>query len=544
MESQGTAIEGVPAELVVKSLEGASLPLPGFLKLAGAASDLLRTGVTRTPLYIARQIYKESMAATFTGGLRYGPFRAVLESGKEYGRMMRGKSETQAKLIEKGLMQSQIFSGSPDDLQKIALQLAKGGDQSTINKVFSALDRAAINADAATRALVYDNAIKNGLSEVEAEHMAREYINFSKRGSNAAVQYASRLIPFLNAQIQSLNVLYKAMTGKMPFEEALSIKRKFYNNAMLLFATGLVYAMAMEDDEYFKNARPRDKYTNFFLHLPGVEEPIKIATPFEAGYFFSLAVAAVDGMKRETNNAEQFAALRDLFLQSIPGYSSMGVPQIVKPVFEVWTNKNFFTGAPIESLRLKNMDITQRYTESTTEMAKALSRAVPVLSPIQIEHIVRGYLGVVPLAAAAMANSVIPAAERGERPTTRASELPLIGSAFQRKMGGAQADEVFDLAEAAFQSRTTFNNMLKEGRKDDAKAFREEHKVDLASAIDAGQYRQLVGRLNADIRRTQNRTDLTGDEKRARLDRLEDAKTKAAKDFLTRYRAREERLGG
>lgn len=544
VESQGTAIEGVPAELVVKSLEGASLPLPGFLKLAGAASDLLRTGVTRTPLYIARQIYKESMAATFTGGLRYGPFRAVLESGKEYGRMMRGKSETQAKLIEKGLMQSQIFSGSPDDLQKIALQLAKGGDQSTINKVFSALDRAAINADAATRALVYDNAIKNGLSEVEAEHMAREYINFSKRGSNAAVQYASRLIPFLNAQIQSLNVLYKAMTGKMPFEEALSIKRKFYNNAMLLFATGLVYAMAMEDDEYFKNARPRDKYTNFFLHLPGVEEPIKIATPFEAGYFFSLAVAAVDGMKRETNNAEQFAALRDLFLQSIPGYSSMGVPQIVKPVFEVWTNKNFFTGAPIESLRLKNMDITQRYTESTTEMAKALSRAVPVLSPIQIEHIVRGYLGVVPLAAAAMANSVIPAAERGERPTTRASELPLIGSAFQRKMGGAQADEVFDLAEAAFQSRTTFNNMLKEGRKDDAKAFREEHKVDLASAIDAGQYRQLVGRLNADIRRTQNRTDLTGDEKRARLDRLEDAKTKAAKDFLTRYRAREERLGG
>ena len=148
-----------------------------------------------------------------------------------------------------------------------------------------------------------------------------------------------------------------------------------------------------------------------------------------------------------------------------------------------------------------------------TELAKALSKAVPILSPIQIEHIVRGYLGIAPLAAAAMINGAVPTPERGERPTARASDLPFIGSAFQRKMGGAQADEVFDLAEAAFQARTTFNTMVKEGRREEAKAYREENKVELASAIDAGQYRQLVGRLNSDIRRTQNRTDLTGDEK-------------------------------
>lgn len=544
VESNGTAIEGIPAELVVKSLEGAHMPLPAFLKLGGAAADLLRAGVTRTPLYIARQLYREPMAMAFTGGLNYGPFRAVLEAGKEYVRMMRGNSEAQAKLIEKGLIQSNVFSGDVDDIRKIALQLAKGGDQTTIDRVFGALDRAAINADAATRALVYDNARKNGLSEVQADMVTMESMNFYKRGLSPTVQYANRLIPFLNAQIQGLNVLYKAMTGQMPFEEALNIKRKFYNNAMLLFATGVVYAMAMEDDEYFKNARPRDKYTNFFLHLPGVEEPLKIATPFEAGYFFSLAVAAVDGMKRETNNAEQFAALRDMFLSSVPGYTSMGIPQIAKPVFEVWSNKNFLNGAPIESMRLKNMEVQDRYTASTTELAKALSRAVPILSPVQIEHIARGYLGIAPIAAAAMANEAVPTAERGERPTSRASELPFIGSAFQRKMGGAQADEVYDLAEAAFQARTTLNTRIKEGRAEEAKELREDRKVELAMATQAGQYRQLVGRLNADIRRTQNRTDLTGDEKRARLDKLEEAKLAAAKRFLESYRKTEDRLGG
>jgi hypothetical protein len=219
------------------------------------------------------------------------------------------------------------------------------------------------------------------------------------------------------------------------------------------------------------------------------------------------------------------------------------VPQIVKPGFEVFTNKNFLTGAPIESMRLRNMETADRYTESTTELAKAMSRALPILSPVQIEHIVRGYLGIAPIAAAAMINGVVPTPERGERPTTRASELPFLGSAFQRKMGGAQADEVYDLAEAAFQARQSYNERLKTGRAEEAKEFREERKVELAMAAQAGQYRQLIGRLNADIRRTQNRTDLNGEEKRARLDMLEQAKLDAANRFLQRYRDVENRLG-
>jgi hypothetical protein len=66
---------------------------------------------------------------------------------------------------------------------------------------------------------VYENALANGLSEVEADFMTMESMNFYKRGLSPSVQYASRMIPFFNAQIQGLNVLYKAATGKMPFEE-------------------------------------------------------------------------------------------------------------------------------------------------------------------------------------------------------------------------------------------------------------------------------------------------------------------------------------
>ena len=540
VDTKGTLAEGIPAELVVQSLEGASLALPGFLKLGGVAADLLRAGVTRTPLYIARKLLREPMAASFTGGLNTNAFSSVFKAGAEFLRMSTGSSDAQAKLIEKGLIQSNIFAGDMSDMKKMALQLASGKDQNALEKVLAAADRYAMRADAATLALVLKNAEANGLSEVEADMATMESMNFYKRGLSPTLQYASRLIPFFNAQIQGLNVLVKAARGNMPFEEQQQIKRKFFNNALLLTATGLVYAMAMEDDETFRNARPRDKYSNFFLPIPGVDEPLKMPIPFEAGYFFSLAVAAVDGMRAETDGKAQWQAIRDLFLGSIPGYSSMGFPQIAKPAFEVWSNKNFLTGGPVESLRLQGMNPEERYLATTTELAKQMSKAVPILSPIQIEHLVRGYLGVLPLAAAAGANSLFEREGKGEKPEGRASDLPLVGSAFQKKYGGADADVVFREAKEAEQTRNTLNKMIKEGRREEAIEFRDANRAELALASVAGQYRQVVGRINEDIRRTQERTDLNAQEKRARLDALEKAKQDRADAFLKAQRRIEE----
>jgi hypothetical protein len=540
VETKGTLAEGIPAELVVQSLEGASLALPGFLKLGGVAADWLRAGVTRTPLYIARKLVREPMAAAFTGGLNTNAFSSVFKAGAEFLRMSTGSSDAQAKLIEKGLIQSNIFAGDMSDMKKMALQLASGKDQNVFEKVFAAADRYAMRADAATLALVLKNAEANGLSEVEADMMTMESMNFYKRGLSPTLQYASRLIPFFNAQIQGLNVLAKAARGNMPFEEQQQIKRKFYNNALLLAFTGLAYAMAMEDDETFRNARPRDKYSNFFMPIPGVDEPLKLPIPFEAGYFFSLAVAAVDSMRAETDGKAQWQAIKDLFLGSIPGYSSMGMPQIIKPALEVWTNKNFLTGGNVESLRLQGLDTEERYLATTTELAKQMSKAVPILSPIQIEHLVRGYFGVLPLVAVAGANSLFEREGKGEKAAGRASDLPLVGTAFQKKYGGADADVVFREAQEAMEARTTLNKMISEGRREEALEYRDKNRAELAMASAAGQYRQVVGRINADVRRTQERNDLTPEEKRLRLDALDKAKQDRADAFLRMQRRAEE----
>jgi hypothetical protein len=537
VETDGTIMGGIPAELVVQSLEGAHLTLPSFLKLGGMAGDLLRSGVTRTPLYIMRQLIRDPMAATFTAGLNYGPLSAIYKATKEFVKMQSGNSATAAKLIEKGLVQSQIFNGAPDDLSKFALQLASGKDQNALDSLLAMADRAAMSADAATRALVYENAIANGLSEVEADMMVMESMNFNKRGLSPTVQYASRLIPFFNAQIQGLNVLYKAATGKMPFEEQQRIKQKFFNNGMMLMATGLVYAMAMQDDEYYKNAKPKDRYSNFFLHIPGVKEPLKIPIPYEAGWFFSAAVATVDAMVGEVDTKQQLDALKDMFLGSIPGYSSAGVPQIAKPVFEVWTNKNFFSGNNIESVGMQNKRTEDRYVAATTEMAKAMSRAAPILSPVQIEHIVRGYLGVMPIAAMAAANELFTKESSVEKPERRLTDMPVIGSAFQKQYGGADIDVVYKLAQDAMETNTSFNALKKTGTPEDIREFREEHKAELRAAPLAGTFKQNMARLKLQEDLITNRMPLTPEEKRARIDKLDQARQEMAENFMKRIKA-------
>jgi hypothetical protein len=301
-------------------------------------------------------------------------------------------------------------------------------------KALGRFEAMGMEADALTRRAQYNSYIEQGLSEMEATLLSLESMNFNKRGASPSIHVANALIPFFNAQIQGLNVLYKAATGQMPFEEQQRIKQKFFNNAMLLVGTGVLYAMAMEDDEYFRNAKPKDKYSSFFIPIPGVDEPFKLPIPYEAGWFFSLAVAAVDAMKAETDGKQQFDALRDMFLMSIPGYSSKFMPQIIKPAFEVYSNKNFYTGSDIESQRMQDKTIAERFNVSTTEVAKSMSKMLPMLSPIQIEHISNGYFGQLPLIIAAAANGLFRKETQGEAPEKRIQTCRLLVARSRRSM--------------------------------------------------------------------------------------------------------------
>jgi hypothetical protein len=172
-----------------------------------------------------------------------------------------------------------------------------------------------MEADAATRRAQYDSYIRQGLSQMEATVMALESMNFNKRGLSPSMHIAASMIPFFNSQVQGLDVLWRAASGQLPMSKRLDIQGKLLRRGSLLMATAVAYALMMQDDEAYKNARPDEKYGNFFIRIPGLDEPIKFPVPFEVGYIFKGITEAMVNIMANKNGGEEawkaFKAVED-----------------------------------------------------------------------------------------------------------------------------------------------------------------------------------------------------------------------------------------
>jgi hypothetical protein len=192
---------GVPADVLVKGMEGIPTQMPGMLRLLGMPATFLRKAVTASPLYAARQLFRDSLAAPILVGADFVPVIGALRQ--------LGKSATRETLERRGITGGQIFTGSSEDISKILRDIAD--DKSGWVQAFGKLEAINMEADATTRRAQYNSYINQGLSEMEATLMSLESMNFNKRGASPSVHMANSLIPFFNAQIQGLNVLYKAI---------------------------------------------------------------------------------------------------------------------------------------------------------------------------------------------------------------------------------------------------------------------------------------------------------------------------------------------
>ena len=76
------------------------------------------------------------------------------------------------------------------------------------------------------------------------------------------------------------------------------------------------------------------------------------------------------------------------------------MPQIFKPISDLYANKDSFTGAPIETAGMEALSKAERKAENTSPLAIALAPVLNValpekgeLSPIQVDYAIKGYFG-------------------------------------------------------------------------------------------------------------------------------------------------------
>jgi len=520
-----TDAAGVPAELLVKGLEGVNTSLPNAVKMMNIPANLLRKWVTRNPAYALRQVVRDPLNAVFTTGLDTIP---ITSSMKEIVNMWRGKSEGETILQRRGILGGQVLTGTDEDKKKIMNDILSG--KKGWDYRMAQLDQLAIQGDAATRVVMYNNFIKQGLSEIEATLATLESMNFSKRGISPSLFALSTMVPFMNAQIQGLNVLYQAFTGKMPFNEKLKVKQKLMQRAFMMAGFTMLYASMMQDDEAYQNANDDEKYGNWFFPNPFGEEHIKVPIPFEVGLLFkAIPEALVNTMFGDAKARDTVSAIGKMAWNSIP----ISGPQGVKPLLEVAINYSFFTGRAIDSDRMMQYEPGERYGERTTEIAKLVGGALNI-SPNRIEYLIRGYTGSLPIALASMANPIIRSGETGEQPESRgllSSETPLIGSFFQAKDAGGLINKAYKDMNEIVQTKQTYDKMMEEGREKEADAYATANADIIGMGTMAGSFRKKMGELTKAERNVRADSSLNGAEKRAELDAIRQDKIALAKEF-------------
>jgi len=519
---------GIPADLVVKGMEGIKTTIPAVVQLLGVPADILRTFVTRNPTYALRQVVRDPLNAWLTTGTDATP---VLSSFKELAKMVAGRSEVEKELMAAGAITSNVFSGDQRDMAKFLKDVSAG--KSGWDKAMSRLDALALQGDAATRAVVYKDSLAKGMTKQQALLRTLESMNFSRRGVSPSMQMLSVLIPFFNAQIQGLDVLYRAFKGDMPFSEQLKIRQKLVARGVMLAAGTMAYAMMMEDDEAYKRAKPEERLANWFVYIPGVDEPVRVPIPFELGYLFKALPEAVYNMAFSDEKASKsMEGMAKLLALSNP----FALPQAVKPLTEAVLGKSFYSG-DIESEReKKTMMPAERYRESTTEVSKLLGQVTGKVgvSPITLDYLMRGYTGPLGIAIVQLANPLLNTEAEAAiaKPSTKASKLPFIGGIFQPVEGRGTLDEAYAEMVEIQQIKGTYNRLVSEGRRAEANAFAQEYATKLSMASTSGFVQKQLGEFAKQERRIIAHPTMSQEEKDARLAQIDKAKMTYARRFL------------
>jgi hypothetical protein len=474
----------LPSKYDVMAFKDLNAPKAGWLLQMGAFSNVLRKAITALPNFALKQVTDDVQRAIMTSGVK-NPGALLRMSLANFGKYamaeLRGIEHPDvAEFGAMGLTGEYDFeAGKPASSLLKDLGYKPRGKFGTLMHRLDGITRA---SDLAVRKAIYDQSMKETNDDVLlSQTRAREFINFRRRGNSAFVGAMVTTIPFFNAYVQGMDVLYRAASGKDSSSSVgrAQARRMFWQRAAILTAMASVYALGKDDDdEVYKEMDLRTRDSNWIIG------GVKIAVPGEIGAIFKvIPERVVEYMKRQGTPEEQTAweatrtALTYIFEQY--GGRMTPVPQAVKPLLEAWANKSFLTGRPLEGFHHGTMDPSMRVTEGTSELAKAIANfskdTVGVeVSPIMIDNALRGYFG----STAALVTTVTDSLLNPTRVDRPLHKWALLSNYMFDPVGNRRMTEFYEERESLSKANSTLNELMKTDM-DRAVAYAESHQDEL-----------------------------------------------------------------
>lgn len=451
-----------------EGMETVALPL---FKDLSKATNFLRQSIVLNPLFSLSQLSQDSFAAMLTSGLK-NPLMIPIEVVRQFSSILLGTNATGKYLARSGVVGVNDYSSA---VQNNNLAVATGlKSKSMLQKLLTPLEKFSMASDNAVRQALYNRTLLEtggkrqkdgsvvGGDEAAAMERAFEIINFKRSGANGLVNVGKQLVPFFGAYLQAMNVTAKVLAGRSitPTERAAAYKTLMWNTMMVTALAFMYSAMVAGDDDYEKmDPQVRDKH----LLIPGTGFMLPLRNDFtmfpklaaEYSYLMMTDNGYTDGKKVRRAMSE---ALANAVL------SPTVVPQFLKPAVEVGINHNFFTGRDLVGKGIAGRDTEAQYTASTSELGKLLGK-LGILSPVAIDHLIKGYAGSVgglTLMAtnALMSDEGVPKPEKSDRDVLR--QIPGMGTFFASEYGNAMKNDFYELREEVGKAVNTLNAYKKE----------------------------------------------------------------------------------
>jgi hypothetical protein len=364
------------------------------------------------------------------------------------------------------------------------------------------------------------------MNHAEASLQARDLMDFSMQGSFTSIRFLTQVVPFANARLQGM---YKL--GRSAKENPARFSAVVGAAAVISLSLLAMY----HDDDDWKKREDWDRNNFWWFKFGGTA--FRIPKPFEIGAIATLAERGFELAFEKEMTGKRF---RQQVMTLLGDNLSMNpVPQMVKPILEVYSNKNSFNERPIESMGMERLKSEYRFNDRTSMTARAASTALnsvtglvgkESLSPVQIDHMLRGYFGW-------LGSFIVGAGDVVMRPATNQATHPApdywktaTGSMVSdlRDAPSRYVSQMYDQAKEIEQAYGTWRAMLKEGKTADAKEFFEANKESLSKYRKVETIKRAEAKFNERIRMIE-RSNIKPDEKRELIRTIRDQQDRVAR---------------
>lgn len=427
-----TMIDGKPAYFDIKDpmlLEsimsiGYMGPKSKFLDVAKDFKNMLQFGVTLSPAFKIRNLFRDSISAIAVTDLKRNPFANIIQGWVASDK----NNPAHISALAGGAIFNfgSAYEGDQSKLIKRLLDSGVKGDnildsdkkiRAGLGKAWRAYQEWGNKSESANRIALYNQLketinpkTKEKYTHLEASFYARDMLDFSMQGSWPAFRLVTQVVPFLNARVQGLyklgrdgiiptsRVIYNTITGK---EITATEKQRAEQFSVVMTAVALaslMLYMAYKDDEEFKKREQWDRDNFWWFKLPGMEAAIRVPKPFEIGAIGTMSERVLEQIIDQGVEGKVFGQSMSRMLTDT--FAINPTPQMIKPLIDLYSNKDSFTGAPIETAGMERLSKAERIAEKTSPLAIGLSKVSNVflpesteVSPVQVDYAIKAYFG-------------------------------------------------------------------------------------------------------------------------------------------------------